>query len=700
MAVRTSIGSGPWSAAGTWNTGVPVNGDSAVIAAGHIVTFDADQSGWATGLAGLTITGTLVCSTSAGSYYLKCAADISGAGLLQAGSAETALPAAVTFTIDFAGAAKGIQLSGDLALQLYCAEPANKIIRLSGAEAAGQTELSVDTDVTGDIWKAGDTIRIDDVNQSLDSEARTIAAGGIAAGTITVTAGLANAKIVSALVILISRNIKIKGSTDYCVKNGSGARIGCEISGNTNGVYYGSAHTISGTISGNTYGVCYGSGHTISGTISGNTNGVNSGWGHTISGTISGNTNGVNSGWGHTIGGTISGNANGVYYGSGHTISGTISGNANGVYYGSGHTISGAIFNNANDLRYIPTAECFNVAFGGATENYGYNTDYIPAWGYVSSQEHDQVANAFKAWSRGGIVTSQTSSPPVGYSIYYRHACESGSFPCFRQVEVTVAPNHTLSATGRIRIESGKDHSAWPPRIQIIDKFSDPLVDSGNAALAEAQAAAAVGDGTTWQDVAVTWSNTGGADRKVLLRASAMHAASWVDEAWIFVSTPILGVHPVGTATPLIETIAVEIAAQISEITVANGYNQDLVPVRSKRNDFSDIAPVDGKVLIWQGEERAPGAEAVGTEEWLQEFLLIAIVTDGDAAATSIDTRLNQVRADIQKKLLLDHTRGGNAIDTMFEGSAKFDDGKGFSGIVVNCVVHYRTLYTTPYTKA
>jgi hypothetical protein len=150
---------------------------------------------------------------------------------------------------------------------------------------------------------------------------------------------------------------------------------------------------------------------------------------------------------------------------------------------------------------------------------------------------------------------------------------------------------------------------------------------------------------------------------------------------------------------PLIETIAVEIAARINEITVANGFNQTLVAVRPKRNDFKDEPAVNGKVLIWQGSEARPEAEAIGCEEWLQQFLLIAIVKDSDAATTSIDTRINQVRADIEKKLKADHTRGGNAIDTSFLGSYKFDDGEGFSGIVVDAIVHYRTQYLNPYAK-
>jgi len=152
-------------------------------------------------------------------------------------------------------------------------------------------------------------------------------------------------------------------------------------------------------------------------------------------------------------------------------------------------------------------------------------------------------------------------------------------------------------------------------------------------------------------------------------------------------------------SVPVVETIAVEIAARINEITTVNGFNQNLVAVRPKRNDFSEEPPANGKVLIWQGGESHPEGEAIGCDEWLQDFELIAIVKDSDAATSAIDTRLNQVRADIQKKLLADHTRGGNAIDTRFSGSYKFDDGEGFTGIVVVGVVHYRTQYLNPYAK-
>lgn len=152
--------------------------------------------------------------------------------------------------------------------------------------------------------------------------------------------------------------------------------------------------------------------------------------------------------------------------------------------------------------------------------------------------------------------------------------------------------------------------------------------------------------------------------------------------------------------TPRLEYIAINIEAAINAITEGNGFNQTLVAVRPKRNDFSDIVPEDGKVLVWQGDEAEPEEEAIGTEQWIQHFALEAIVLDSDDASTSIDTRLNQVRADIQKKLREDITRGGYAFDTELLLSVKFNDGEGFTGIEVNIAVHYRVKEDDPYSAA
>ena len=145
---------------------------------------------------------------------------------------------------------------------------------------------------------------------------------------------------------------------------------------------------------------------------------------------------------------------------------------------------------------------------------------------------------------------------------------------------------------------------------------------------------------------------------------------------------------------PVIEYIAEDIEAAINAITRANGFNQDLVAVRPRRNDFSDIAPVDGTVLIWQDDETEPEEQLYSTQSWVQPFCLQVIVLDSDTAVSSIDTRLNQVRADIHKKLREDITRGGYAYETEIAPSIKFDEG-----IAVFVNVHYRTKENDPYQK-
>ena len=152
---------------------------------------------------------------------------------------------------------------------------------------------------------------------------------------------------------------------------------------------------------------------------------------------------------------------------------------------------------------------------------------------------------------------------------------------------------------------------------------------------------------------------------------------------------------------PVKENIAVNILAAVNAITTVNGFNQDLTAIRPMRNDFKDVVPKDGVVLIKQANTEKPGGQPAGPfVEWDQMYAIMAIVLDGDDVETTIDTRLNQVEADIQKKLMDDPTRGTKAIDTEILPSVEFDDGKGFTGISVNIAVKYRTKIEDPYTQA
>jgi hypothetical protein len=151
-----------------------------------------------------------------------------------------------------------------------------------------------------------------------------------------------------------------------------------------------------------------------------------------------------------------------------------------------------------------------------------------------------------------------------------------------------------------------------------------------------------------------------------------------------------------GTA-PQIEYIAENIKDAINAITVENGFNQTLVAKRPRRNIFEsdEFLPEDKKVVIMQGEDKAMDSP-VGHKQWQQTFILTAFVIDSDDAAASIDTRINQVKSDIEKKLKEDVYRNGYALDTDVEGSTFFDS-EGFSGVEIKVLVDYRVSYGNPY---
>jgi hypothetical protein len=170
----------------------------------------------------------------------------------------------------------------------------------------------------------------------------------------------------------------------------------------------------------------------------------------------------------------------------------------------------------------------YNAAMGGTTENYEYNTDWVTDNSYAESRNHDQVANAFKSWSRGGITISQITTLPVGYTLGFKLTCENASKVGFRQTTYSVCPGGTLSAAGQIKFAD--DHSAYKPRLEIMDDSTDPVILASYTPLA--QSIVASGTDTGWQAVSVSWKNTASITRLVRIRTSAMRASGDVYYVW------------------------------------------------------------------------------------------------------------------------------------------------------------------------
>jgi len=543
MATITSVGSGNWSTAGTWDSGVPVDGDDVIISAGHTVTFDADQSAFTTGVK-ITITGTLNHALTGGPYtmFIKTGASVTGAGTWNIGTSGTPIPFAVKHTIT---GADGWYISGasGLTMTVYGAEPTTKYVRLSNAKGVGDTVLEVDTDVTGDIWADGDIIRINNVNKDVQSEERVIAAAGIAAGSITITAGLTAEKLAGSYVCLMTRNIKIVGvGTAYTCNGIASGKLtvgggqwttanyrsfrSCHNMTIAGGTFYGNiplyannAVTVSGGVfSGNTYAVQLGTAMYVTGGVfSGNSGGIYAITGLEISGGVFvGNTNAIISCPGSYVsGGTFYGNTNGLIGLVGFTASGgTITGNTSGLNSVSGDISSLSLSDNTQDINTsIVTA--YNCLFGSATENTGYTS--VAKQAHSESFDHDQVAGAYKAWTKGGVTTKQAVTYPTGFTNSMQTVLESATSEGYWQKEISVGAGQSVNITSYLRKDSSMTY--LPRVIMFLKNTTDPF--AGGTGLHTFTMTDSV---DTWEDDTYTYSNNTSEDTVLVIRTQGKNA--------------------------------------------------------------------------------------------------------------------------------------------------------------------------------
>ena len=157
---------------------------------------------------------------------------------------------------------------------------------------------------------------------------------------------------------------------------------------------------------------------------------------------------------------------------------------------------------------------------------------------------------------------------------------------------------------------------------------------------------------------------------------------------------------------PIIEQILLDVVDTVNGITTGAGYQQTLTAVRPTRQDLDDEGPVDNGTVLVVFSDPEPDAEHSNAgnparQAWMVQLVLVAYVIPSDASETPIDTLINRVRADIEKALQADHTRGGLANWTRPAGSLKFiQEGGAVSGVAVFADVLYRTPINDPYTHA
>ena len=515
-------------------------------------------------LAGLTVNASFAVSTTPGSYTLQCSGSIAigAAGSFAVGTSKAIpYPQACTFIIDFTGNGTADAFSTNNStgqLNIFCTEPTHRYVRLTADKAIGQTVMAVDTDVTQDIWAAGSSVLIGNIKTQA-WEIYAIAGGGIAAGTITLSSALTVAHGTGDYLVLLTRNVRILGSTYAYSGMLAGLTAGAvyaSISGSGMGVNYSNGMTIGGVLMGFGTAENYSNSITNDGCVfAGNTHttlecagitntnclfasdglglvftygALNTGCTWTAVGYGIDRCYGVTNVGCAFVGNNLSENLSGGLINVGCSFVGNYT--AQNKCAGIRNTDCTCTSNTSNIVgcSFVENSNCLLGSVGN--EVLDYSGAYVPACSAVTSVDDRQVAGAYKAWTPGGIVLSEGTIVPSGFTKSFNHACASAVYVNFRQEEYWIAPGETLSVTGQIKIAD--DHSAWPPRLEIVQDDQDPLVSAAYSALASSEIPIADGTETGWQSVSVSYANSGALAKKVFIRCSAKRANGYVYEVF------------------------------------------------------------------------------------------------------------------------------------------------------------------------
>ena len=571
-----------WSVAGTWDYGVPADNQTVLVDAPSTVSFNVDQSGFANGMAGLTINGTLNHTATSGTYTLKmkAAAIINGTGTWNMGSTTFAAKHAIG-----GGAAWYISGANALTVNVLGAEPAHPWVSLTAPTAISATRLYVDVDLTTDIWAIGDSIRVANVNKGYDIETATIS--NITSTYIDISVGLTKTKITGAVVALHTRNTAITvGTTNNTFNNFTGVGQ-LNISGGMF-IYSATSSLFSSTtgfiavISGGSF-ANYGltstnaGGGAIISISGGNFLGMNSfiyqsssnfgtvtmsgglmaGMGNNIFSNMRVNISGGyiygNFGTGYNTvfsaipnnnivtisGGTFFGN-NGIFGGGDIIITGgTFTGNTAVCAHCDNVVVLGGTFSNNTQAFYFCNVKITGATFSGNTYDLNqcvgslfgqtlvsspdvYNYGNLTQESYLESINAGGSGGAFKSWTAGGITTSVASPAPTGYSRSYQVAPASATIPGWWKKQILVPAGKTVTITTYLYKTATM---TYLPRAWVYLDGNQPLDNAG----AILHTFTMTDSTTTWESNAYVYTNSGDYDQLVDVMFVAKNASGYVN---------------------------------------------------------------------------------------------------------------------------------------------------------------------------
>lgn len=151
-------------------------------------------------------------------------------------------------------------------------------------------------------------------------------------------------------------------------------------------------------------------------------------------------------------------------------------------------------------------------------------------------------------------------------------------------------------------------------------------------------------------------------------------------------------------AAPIKEQILDNVKTTLEGITTANGYDTNVTWVSRNRSDPRGDGH-DRYILIRVDPENHDPEVTMGYSHRHLMLSLEVFITDMEDPTETLE----YFAADIEKALMVDHTRGALAIDTTIESvDIPYHDDESDADItglaVVTVDIHYRTLVEDPYT--
>ncbi len=147
---------------------------------------------------------------------------------------------------------------------------------------------------------------------------------------------------------------------------------------------------------------------------------------------------------------------------------------------------------------------------------------------------------------------------------------------------------------------------------------------------------------------------------------------------------------------PASEMISLNVLATLGGVSTAAGYKVSLKVERAMRPPQT---PERLLAVIYEGDDQpAPDEEVpIGMAGWVRPYAVLIWAMGSEASAEPYDVLVNLARADVERALMQDHTRGGFARNTTLGPPSKIEDPNEPVGVIVTFDVLYTTLEADPY---